>query len=115
MPIGDPYPQPSPLFISMNQTSPRQSIGGSVPAPRPQTQVGAYLNDLDTAMEHFAKSLEVHQLKLEPVLREAQPQKESGESPQECLCPLASRIRTSAQRLNELVRRLSELTDRTEA
>ena len=84
---------------------------------RPQTQVGAFLTEFDDKLHNLEKALEIHAQRIEPVLRLPVPECADGakQTPDECVCPTADRLRGQTRRLAYLVSQLEYLTQRVEA
>jgi hypothetical protein len=91
-----------------------QSAGAQI-APRPQTQVEAFLSELVGSLDGLEKAIERHAERIEPVLRAQEPTKGEVGTPDEMLVPVADRIRSQVKRVVFLRERLENLTTRTEA
>ncbi len=98
------------------KTHTTSSQAGQIAPSRPQTQVVAFLVELDDKLAHLEKALAIHAERIEPVMRPQVPQVDGSKAvPDESVCPIADRLRGQTRRLAYLVGHLEQLTDRTEA
>lgn len=92
-------------------------LGATQLAPRPQTQVECFVNEIAAALESFDKELTMHEEKISPILAPCEPAKNGAEvaPPEEMICPVADRLRSHRKYIDALRRRLAGLTERAQA
>lgn len=110
------HPLRSDEWGTMNQTYSRNIGIDQAVQPRPQTQVGAQLDELNRELERLDKALATHSDKLQPVLRVTDPCVSDAKTPpEEVLVPTADRLRGICKRLTNYRLILEGMTERVEA